>query len=70
MKKNNIKRNIVLSVLFFLPVAFLLMLYPAKHNYIPLDIVNENVNEITDFSSDYESKIVLTNHITVLGFLG
>jgi len=70
MKKNNIKRNIVLSVLFFLPVAFLLMLYPAKHNYIPLDIVNENVNEITDFSSDYESEIVLTNHITVLGFLG
>ena len=70
MKKNNIKRNIVLSVLFFLPVAFLLMLYPAKHNYIPLDIVNENVNEITDFSSYYESEIVLTNHITVLGFLG
>ena len=70
MKKNNIKRNIVLSVLFFLPVAFLLMLYPAKHNYTPLDIVNENVNEITDFSSDYESEIVLTNHITVLGFLG
>ena len=41
--KTMIKRNIVLSVLFFLPVAFLLMLYPAKHNYIPLDIVNENV---------------------------
>ncbi|ARV09450.1 hypothetical protein BTO05_07280 [Winogradskyella sp. PC-19] len=70
MKNNNLKRNIVLSVLFFLPVAFLLMLYPAKHNYTPLDIVNENVNEIVEFSSDYESEIVLTNHITVLGFLG
>ena len=70
MKKNNLKRNIVLSVLFFLPVAFLLMLYPAKHNYTPLDIVNENINEITEFSSDYESEIVLTNHITILGFLG
>lgn len=70
MKKSNLKRNIVLSVLFFLPVAFLLMLYPAKHNYKPLDVVNENVKDITEFSSDYESDIVLTNHITVLGFLG
>ncbi|SHG68440.1 hypothetical protein [Winogradskyella jejuensis] len=70
MKKSNLKRNTVLGVLFFLPVAFLLMLYPAKHNYIPLDIINENVLELNSFFSDSEEKIKLEEHITVLAFLG
>ncbi|WP_299113677.1 hypothetical protein [uncultured Winogradskyella sp.] len=70
MQKNNLKRNIVLGILFFLPVAFLLMLYPAKHNYIPLDIINRNVEDISRFSSNSDEKIELADHITVLGFLG
>ena len=70
MKKSNRKRNVVLSILFFLPVAFLLMLYPAKHNYIPLDIINKGVKEITNFTSNTEASLKLKNHITVLGFLG
>lgn len=70
MQKNNTKRNIVLGILFFLPVAFLLMLYPAKHNYIPLDIVNSNVAEISKFSPNTNEDIQLSDHITVLGFLG
>ncbi len=60
----------ILGVLFFLPVAFLLFLYPATHNYTPLDIVNENVLDLKGFSSDTEDNIVLKDHITVLGFLG
>lgn len=70
MKVNNVKRNIILGVLFFLPVVFLLMLYPAKHNYDPLDIVNEKVIDIQNFYSDRTDTILLKNHITVLGFLG
>jgi len=71
VKKSNTKRNIVLSILFFLPVAFLLMLYPAKHNYVPLDVVNSNVEELTSFyNSDTEEQIRLKDHITVLAFLG
>jgi hypothetical protein len=70
MKTNNTKRNIVLGILFFLPVAFLLMLYPAKHNYEPLNIVNENILEIDKFYSDTQDTIRLKDHITVLGFLG
>ncbi|MBT8244993.1 MAG: hypothetical protein HKP48_02410 [Winogradskyella sp.] len=70
MQKNNLKRNLVLGILFFLPVAFLLMLYPAKHNYTPLDIVNENVEEISKFSSESEEEIQLSEHITILAFLG
>jgi hypothetical protein len=71
MKTSKTKRNIVLGILFFLPVAFLLMLYPAKHNYEPLNIVNETVSDIENFKSDRVSDtILLKDHITVLGFLG
>ena len=70
MKTSNTKRNIVLGILFFLPVAFLLMLYPAKHNYEPLNIVNEKVLDLKNFYTDRNDTILLENHITVLGFLG
>jgi hypothetical protein len=61
---------VVLGILFFLPVTFLLFLYPATHNYTPLDIVNESVLDITSFTSNSEDSILLKDHITVLGFLG
>jgi hypothetical protein len=70
MNTSKTKPNIVLGILFFLPVAFLLMLYPAKHNYEPLDVVNNEVSDIENFYSDRTDSIVLKDHITVLGFLG
>lgn len=65
MNKKLVKRYAVLIVLFFLPVAFLLMLYPAKHNYIALDVIKEDVQDIAAVS-DFEFR----DHITVLAFLG
>ncbi|MBV7269764.1 hypothetical protein [Winogradskyella luteola] len=65
MKVNKTKRYVVLSILFFLPVAFLLMLYPSTHNYDPLEVVNRDVKEIS-ISED----IKLQDHITVLAFFG
>jgi len=70
MDYKKVSRYVVLGVLFFLPVTFLLFLYPATHNYTPLDIVNESVIDIENFTSSSEEKILLKNHITVLGFLG
>ncbi|MGC1203505.1 MAG: hypothetical protein WA839_01300 [Flavobacteriaceae bacterium] len=70
MKYKKVSRYIVLGILFFLPVTFLLMLYPATHNYAPLDIVNESVLDLQSFSSNSEEPIVLKEHITVLGFFG
>ncbi|MCH4554021.1 hypothetical protein [Aestuariibaculum lutulentum] len=70
MNYKKISRYVVLAVLFFLPVTFLLFLYPATHNYTPLDIVNESVLDIEGFTSEDEESILLKNHITVLGFLG
>ncbi|WP_299109305.1 hypothetical protein [uncultured Winogradskyella sp.] len=70
MEASKVKRNIVLGILFFLPVAFLLMLYPAKHNYEPLNVVNEKVSDIENLSSENLDSLRLKNQITVLGFLG
>ncbi|MDP5081753.1 MAG: hypothetical protein NWP87_03785 [Winogradskyella sp.] len=70
MKTSRTKRNIVLGILFFLPVAFLLMLYPAKHNYEPLNVINNDVLDIVSLYSDRTDSIALKGHITVLGFLG
>ncbi|RIA10829.1 hypothetical protein OE09_2707 [Flavobacteriaceae bacterium MAR_2010_72] len=70
MKKQQFKRNAVLGILFFLPVLFLLFLYPSSHNYNPLDVVNENVRELDFFNTGSNKNIQLKDHITVLGFLG
>ncbi len=70
MNKKQIKRNAVLGILFFLPVTFLLFMYPAKHNYITLDIIEEQVLDLTSFSSQAKEVIQLKDHITILGFLG
>ena len=70
MVKSKIKRYSILGVLFFLPVTFLLFLYPATHNYKPLDIVNESVLELNQFKTPTNESIVLEDHITVLGFFG
>ena len=70
MDYKKISRYVVLGILFFLPVTFLLFLYPATHNYTPLGIVNESVLDLEKFNSNSEQKIVLKEHITVLSFLG
>jgi len=70
MNYKKISRYVILGMLFFLPVTFLLMLYPATHNYTPLDIVNESVLDLQSFSSDSSEPIILKDHITVLGFFG
>lgn len=69
MKKKNLKKGIILSILFFLPVVFLLFLYPSTNNYNPLDVVHEDVLDFSNLSSA-NTDVLLKNHITVLGFLG
>lgn len=70
MNTKLIKRYSVLGILFFLPVLFLLMLFPAKHHYNTLDIVHENITDLDNFTSEDNQEIILKDHITVLGFLG
>lgn len=70
MQNKSIKRNLVLGVLFFLPVTFLLFLYPAKHNYSPLEIVKNDVLDVTNLLSNTDASIQLKDNITVLSFIG
>lgn len=70
MQKKGLKKNIILGVLFFLPVVFVLMLLPSKHNYNTLETVRANVKEITNFTFEDDERIALKDHITILHFLG
>lgn len=65
-----LKKPFVLTVLFFLPVLFLLFLYPSKHNYKTLDVVKKNIPELSNFVNKDGEALLLGNHLTVLGFLG
>ena len=60
------KRYGILSILFFLPVAFIIIMLLSKENYNPLDIVKENISELP-INKD---SLQLKGHITVLSFLG
>ena len=64
------KKAFVLTVLFFLPVLFLLFLYPSKHNYKTLDVIKKNIPELTSVFDKDDQNLRLEDHLTVLGFLG
>ena len=70
MNITNLKKPVVLTVLFFLPVLFLLFLYPSKHNYKTLDIIKKDIPELSNFVTKEGASIHLENQLTVLGFLG
>lgn len=70
MDSKKVGRYLVLGVLFFLPVLFLLLLYPATHNYTPLAIVHEKVLDLEAVPTKSNKSIAFKDHITVLGFLG
>jgi hypothetical protein len=70
MSLSKIKKPVILGILFFLPVIFLLFLYPSTHNYTSLDVVNENIEEITSLLSVNDRDLDFQDNITVLAFLG
>ena len=70
MTKKSFKKTGILVILFFLPVVFLLFLYPSTHNYNALDVVKENITETADFSTDESERVLLESNLTVLGFFG
>ena len=70
MQKKSLKKTIILSVLFFLPVLFLLFLYPSKHNYNPLDVVKTQIEEVSGFKDEDGNDVNFKSNITVVGFLG
>jgi len=70
MTKKSFKKTGILAILFFLPVLFLLFLYPSTHNYNALDIVKQEVIETTAFNTNQTENVLLEGNLTVLGFFG
>jgi len=70
MNFKSIRKTAILVILFFLPVVFLLFLYPSKHNYNTLEIVKGNILETSGFATEGGETIGLENNLTVLGFFG
>lgn len=70
MSFSTIKKPLILGLLFFLPVVFLIMLYPSTHNYNSLEVVNENVKDISTLLAENEQDQDFKDNITVLTFLG
>ncbi|NOY46749.1 MAG: hypothetical protein GXO84_00755 [Chlorobi bacterium] len=70
MNFKSIRKTAILVILFFLPVVFLLFLYPSKHNYNTLEIIKGDILETSAFTTEDGETIGLENNLTVLGFFG
>ncbi len=64
------KNKLVLIVLLFLPILIYLIFASATHNSLFLPTISRNNKELPKWESYDTSKVVLTNKITVLGFVG
>jgi len=59
------KKNLVLGVLFILPIVAYLFFASGIHNFAKLPVLTKDVKDL-----DFTSQVQLKDHITVLGFLG
>lgn len=60
------KKKLVLGILFLLPVAFLLLMLSSKHYYNPLNTLKENIEELDGFYTKKGDQVSLKNHISVV----
>lgn len=66
----NIKKYIVLGVLFILPITVYLFFASGVNHFAKLPILSEEVTEVNSFKTLDGNSVSLENHITVLGFFG
>ena len=68
--QQNIKKYLVLSVLFILPITAYIFFSLSTNHFKPLPVLTENVTELEGFTTLEGKPVQLENHITVLGFFG
>lgn len=66
----NLKKYLVLGVLFILPITAYIFFSLSTNHFRPLPILTENVAELQGFKSLEGEEVELKNHITILGFFG
>lgn len=64
------KKYIVLTVLFVLPITVYLFFALGVNNFVKLPVVSENVEELLDFRDSEGDTLQLEDRITVLLFFG
>jgi hypothetical protein len=64
------KKNIVLLILFVLPIVAYLFFASGVNSFAKLPVITKSIPEISNFKSLDSKKILLTNKITILGFTG
>ena len=64
------KKNIVLFVLFVLPLVAYLFFASGINSFGKLPVITKSISEITSFKSIDNKAVVLKDKITILGFVG
>jgi hypothetical protein len=68
--ENNIKKKVVLGVLFLLPIAIYMFFATGVNNFGKLPVLVENVKNVNSFKDLNGNPVTLRDKITVLGFFG
>lgn len=64
------KKNIVLFILFVLPIVAYLFFASGVNSFISLPTITKGIPEIKTWKTLDDKPVALTNKITILGFLG
>ena len=64
------KKNIVLFVLFILPIVAYLFFASGINSFAKLPVLTKSIQDISNFQSNEKSIVTLNNKITILGFIG
>jgi hypothetical protein len=64
------KKNIVLFVLFILPIVAYLFFASGVNNFAKLPIITKSIPEISEWKTLDNKPVTLSNKITILGFFG
>ncbi len=64
------KKNIVLFVLFVLPIVAYLFFASGVNSFISLPTITKNIPEVNEWKTLDNKPVTLTNKITILGFIG
>lgn len=64
------KKNIVLFILFILPIVAYLFFATGVNSFMTLPVLTKNVNELGNWKTLNDEKVVLKDKITILGFGG
>jgi hypothetical protein len=70
MKKEDLYKKLVLGLLFVFPIVVYLFFASGKNNFAKLPILSKGVNEILAIKSNVDNKLMLRDHITILGYWG